>query len=121
MQAYCHCTDCREFSGNPFFGAALFPAGKFRILKGSDKLRSVNRSGRTERLFCSKCSSLMLVKLAGIPFESVPGARLRGEIPFTPTIHVNYTSKVISIKDSLPKFKAFPSGPNPSPEELCED
>jgi len=49
----------------------------------------------------------------------VPAGSVKG-LKYTPTVHVHYGEKVMSVRDGLPKFKDFPKEFGGSGEMLAE-
>jgi len=43
-----------------------------------------------------------------------------GNLPFNPTVHLNYSETVLPIKDGLPKLKDFPASIGGSGETMPE-
>jgi hypothetical protein len=56
---YCHCEDCRRYTGGAFNIGVRFDAAKFRVISGDPKgFTKLGDSGRElTRHFCSECGS----------------------------------------------------------------
>lgn len=54
---YCHCTDCRRFSGSASSAMAGIPTDEFRVLKGIDAIKRYVKSENTVLAFCCHCGS----------------------------------------------------------------
>ena len=105
---YCHCESCRRWVGAPVHGGCLFHAGKVRVLEGTEKLALFKRSENSgsHRKFCQSCGSALFNDHPGIELTDVMAVSIRGLV-FEPKLHTNYTEKIISIYDGLPKYKDF--------------
>ena len=89
--------------------------GGVKVVKGADQLTLYKRTEASHRQFCKQCGSPVLVEHPTLGMIDVPAFRVEG-LDFEPVSHVNYSEKVISMKDGVPKFKGF-GGPG---EELPE-
>src|SRR5579859_174594 len=54
---YCHCSDCRRFSGSAFSAMGGAPLAELRILKGADQIGRYAKSEQTVLCFCRACGS----------------------------------------------------------------
>ena len=121
VQCYCHCNNCRSFSGTPVNTPVLWPLNKVRFVKGEDKLRHYSNTGHAEagRYSCGVCNGLVGVNLfeAGL-FDIFAG--LVSDLTFTPTLHINYENAVLRVKDGLPKLKDMPKDFGGSGETVPE-
>lgn len=104
---YCHCSDCRRFSGSAFSAYGGIAAALFRIERGADRITRYRKSAETELAFCSICgSSLYAVK----PTREMIHLRL-GTLDQTPSLPTQTHSFVDSkaewfgIGDTLPQFR----------------
>jgi hypothetical protein len=107
VQAYCHCESCRSWLGAPVHAASLWPTPNVRVVKGSDNLGMYKRTDSSHRQFCKSCGAPVLVGHPAMGLTDIPAGSVRG-LRYTPTVHVNYGEKVLSVHDGLPKFKDFP-------------
>jgi len=115
VMAFCHCESCRGWLGAPVHAASLWPIANVKVVKGADQLTLYKRTEASHRQFCKQCGSPVLVEHPTLGMIDVPAFRVEG-LEFKPVSHVNYSEKVISMKDGVPKFKGF-GGPG---EELPE-
>jgi hypothetical protein len=116
---YCHCSSCRSYSGSPFNAYTLWKAENVRVTKGAELLGAFNKSGFSNRRFCSRCGGHVLVEHPGMGMTDVYAAMLPG-VPFKPAVHLNYAEKVFAVKDGLSKLKDFPASAGGSGEAVPE-
>jgi hypothetical protein len=116
---YCHCADCRAYSGAPLVAFSLWPADAVRITLGAELVGRVNKRGFSERQFCTRCGGHLLAEHPGWSFTDVPAGRLP-TLDFRPTVHLNYASTVLPMKDGLPKLRDFPVEAGGSGETIPE-
>jgi hypothetical protein len=107
VQVYCHCSSCRGWLGAPIHAATLWPTASVRVVKGADNLGLIKRTEASHRQFCKSCGAPVLVGHPGMGMIDIPAVSVVG-LKYTPTVHVNYGEKVMSVRDGLPKFKDFP-------------
>jgi hypothetical protein len=119
VQAYCHCVSCRSWLSAPIHAAALWPAQNVKVVKGADNLGVYKKTEASHRQFCKTCGAGVLVGHPGMGMTDVPAGTVVG-LTFTPTVHVNYGEKVMTVRDGLPKFKDFPKEFGGSGEMLPE-
>ena len=105
---YCHCSSCRSYSGAPLMAFILFKEGDVRIAHGAEHVGRFNKSGPSERRFCTKCGGHLMTFHPDFGFADVHAAVLPA-IPFEPSIHLNYAETVLPVRDGLPKLKDFPT------------
>jgi hypothetical protein len=116
---YCHCADCRAYSGAPVANFTLWKAGAVRVTKGAEFLGRFNKGGFSERQFCVRCGGHVLVDHPGFGFTDVAAGRLP-TVDFRPTVHLNYASAVLPIRDGLPKLRDFPATAGGSGDSVPE-
>lgn len=119
VMAFCHCESCRGWLNAPVHAATLWPKASVKITRGADDLGLWARTEASQRRFCRKCGTAVLVDHPAIGMVDVPAVGLRG-LDYRPTLHVHYGEKVMSVKDGLPKFKDFPADFGGSGETLAE-
>lgn len=116
---YCHCQSCRAYSGGPFNAFTLWQAEDVRVTKGADLIGHINKTGMSDRQFCTKCGGHIMI---GHPTLGMTDVR-PGVIPtlaFAPTVHLNYAETVLPMKDGLPKLRDFPAEIGGSGEVMPE-
>ena len=119
VSAYCHCNDCRAWFGAPVNAAALWPTSSVKVVKGADNLGMYKRTENSHRQFCKSCGAPVMVGHPGMGMIDIPSSSVAGLV-YQPTVHVNYVSKVLAVRDGLPKFKDFPKEFGGSGEMLPE-
>jgi hypothetical protein len=107
VQAMCHCNSCRGWLSAPVHAAALWPTPSVKVTKGADNLGMFKRTENSHRQFCKSCGAAVLIGHPGMGMTDIPAGSVQG-LNYTPTVHVHYGEKVLSIRDGLPKFKDFP-------------
>ena len=115
---YCHCDQCRRYSGAPIAGFTLWKAEDVKVTKGADLLGHYQSSEISDRRFCTKCGSHVMIDHPTLGLTDIR-APLSGVV-FKPTVHLNYEEAVLPIKDGLPKLRDFPKAIGGSGETLPE-
>jgi len=108
---YCHCTQCRKFSGSALsaFGGVNRPA--FSIIEGADLLGSYDKTVATRMRFCTRCGSSMFTEKL---LNNMIHLRL-GTLDTDPSVwlqfhvHVASTPPWSSICDGLPCVDGDPT------------
>ncbi len=102
-------------------GGCLFRSDQLHILQGAEMLTLYKRTKNTGSLrkFCSDCGSAMFNEHPGIKMTDVMAATI-ADLEFKPKLHTNYSEKIISIRDGLPKYKDFDPAVGGSGETLPE-
>ena len=107
---YCHCTNCRKFSGTAFAAWGLARTDQFRVTSSADNVTKYD-SGGGLRVFCATCGSPLWYEPAGLAqFRGIPLGAIDGGDVATPAMHVWTKSKVdwITIGDDLPQHPTHP-------------
>ena len=117
--SYCHCGDCRSYSGAPLAVFALFKAEHVRVIEGEALLGGINRIGMSPRRFCTQCGGHLMTGHPGLGFTDVHAEKLPS-LAFRPSVHLNYAEAVLRIKDGVPKLKDFPAHAGGSGTEVAE-
>jgi hypothetical protein len=116
---YCHCHNCRRYSGMPVMAFTWWKAENVSIITGEQFLGKFKTSDITERRYCTKCGGAVLGEHASHGLVDVP-AGILPTLAFKPTVHFNYEDTVLPMKDGLPKLKDFPAAVGGSGETLPE-
>jgi hypothetical protein len=116
---YCHCQDCRAWSAGPVNAFTLWKRNEVTFTQGKEFVTTYLKTDASHRKSCSKCSGHILTDHPGGDFTDVYAAILP-TLSFEPALHVHYESKVLPIKDGLPKMKDVPSEMGGSGETLPE-
>ena len=107
VMAYCHCDSCRSWLGAPLHAASLWATEGVNIIEGSQLVAMYKRTEDSLRHFCTACGCPVLIRHPKLGMTDVPAGNIEG-LDFEPSIHVNYSERVVSIKDGLPKFAGMP-------------
>jgi hypothetical protein len=116
---FCHCENCRRYSGAPIAGFTLFKSENVKVTKGSDFLGRYKSTDMSDRRFCTKCGSHVIVDHPTLGLVDIRGA-LPPTLAFKPTVHLNYSETILPIKDGLPKLRDFPAAIGGSGEAMPE-
>ena len=115
---YCHCANCRRYSGAPLGAFTLWKQEQVRVTKGEEFLAHFKSSDISDRRYCTQCGSHIIVDHPALGLTDI-----RAVLPslvFKPTVHLNYEETVLPIKDGLPKLRDFPSAIGGSGERFPE-
>ncbi len=105
---FCHCSECRKFSGSAFSAMGGVTAASFRVLKGHESIAHYNKSKDTVLGFCRACGSSLYAQK---PQKGMVHLRL-GTLDEAPSVKPQFHSYVGSkvpwhhIGDDLPQFEA---------------
>jgi len=116
---YCHCSSCRFYSGAPVSTFILWKAANVRVINGADLLGGFNKTGMSDRKFCTKCGGHVMSDHPSLGFIDVYAGVLP-DIAFKPVVHLNYAEAVLPMKDGLPKLRDFPSEVGGSGEVMSQ-
>ena len=118
-QGFCHCGDCRHWSGAPVTSYALWPEDAVRITAGEAHVVGYSKSGQAERKHCGHCGGALLTVIAGAGLADVYPPLLTG-FRFQPQAHVHYGVRIVDMADGLPKFKDMPAEARGSGEMVAD-
>ncbi|SRR5581483_4290361 len=116
---YCHCANCRKYSGAPVNAFALWKIDNVKVTRGADSLGHFQSSEISDRRFCTKCGADVMIDHPKLGLIDVRSG-LPPTITFKPSVHVNYEEAILRIKDGLPKLKDFPKEIGGSGETMPE-
>lgn len=105
---YCHCDSCRRYNGAPVAAYTLWKEEDVAVTRGAELLGGINRTGMSDRRFCTRCGGHLMTLHPGMGFTDVAAAALPG-LAFRPSVHLNYAEAVLPIRDGLPKLRDFPA------------
>ena len=105
---YCHCSSCRSWSAGPVNAFTLWKPENVKVTQGSQHIGRFNKSGGSDRQWCTKCGGHVMTGHPGLGLTDVYAATVPS-VAFKPGVHVNYAETVLPIKDGLPKLKDFPA------------
>jgi hypothetical protein len=86
----------------------LWKPENVRVLRGREAIGHFNKTGMSDRQFCTKCGGHLLTHHPGFGLTDVYAAVIPG-LAFKPTVHLNYAETVLPMKDGLPKLRDFPT------------
>lgn len=104
---YCHCSDCRRFSGSAFSAFGGIDAARFELVRGADHVTHYAKSAATVLGFCAICGSSLYAQK---PLRQMIHLRL-GTLDQTPSLHpqahsfVGSRAEWFAICDGLPQFE----------------
>ena len=107
---YCHCTSCRQWSGDPIHAWTIWPINNVRVVAGESKLGTFQKTpdSLSHRQFCQQCGGYLMIHHPDLGvYDVFPG--VLSDFVFEPAIHINCAEWVMESKDELPKFKDFPA------------
>ena len=105
---YCHCSQCRKFSGAAFSAFLGVKAADIEIVAGDAALFGCHWKSATTRMrFCQDCGSSLYVEKLQQGVVHVRMGTLDGHSPVAPMAHVFVGSKApwFEITDKLPQFE----------------
>jgi len=107
---YCHCGECRKFSGSACSANAGVEEGDFRIEKGFEEIKVYKKTEASILNFCSQCGSSLYVQKPQWGRVHVRMGTLLDEPTIRPTSHYFVGSKAEweIINDDLPHYVAAP-------------
>ena len=119
QMGYCHCSSCRSYSGAPVSAFTLWKKDSVRVTTGAEVLGGFNKTGFSDRRFCTRCGGHVMVDHPTLGLSDVHAATIP-TVAFRPTLHLNYAETVLPIRDGLPKLKDFPAEVGGSGETMPE-
>ncbi len=105
---YCHCRSCRSWSAAPVNAFSLWKPQAVRVVSGSEHIATFQKTGMSERQYCSKCGGHLMTNHPPLSLIDVYTATIP-TLRFAPGVHVNYAEAVLPMRDGLPKLKDFPA------------
>jgi hypothetical protein len=85
----------------------------------ADLLGRVNKTGMSDRQFCTNCGGHLMTAHPALGLTDVCPAAIPG-VAFEPTVHLNYAEAVLPIRDGLAKLRDFPTHAGGSGETVPE-
>jgi hypothetical protein len=105
---HCHCGMCRKIHGAAFATYAPVPRRRFRVVSGSDTMRSYRSSERVTREFCVTCGCPLLWSTdAFADWVAIPLGALDDDPGGKPEAHIFVANRAswFEIADSLPQHE----------------
>ncbi|GEM_PF-484070 len=110
--ACCHCRECRKASGAEFATNASIASSNFRLLSGQALLREFESSPGQARVFCGKCGSPIMKRIADKPdILRLRLGCLDSPLEQKPRARVFLSEKLLfsEISDEIPCFDTIPA------------
>lgn len=104
---YCHCKSCRHWIAGPLNSLILWKTDALTVTKGKHLIGISDKTRISCRKFCMRCGGHIFsdhppMGLVDVYASVIPALKFR------PAVHVNYSQKVLTVNDGLPKMKDFP-------------
>jgi hypothetical protein len=119
VMGYCHCRSCRSWSGGPVNAFSLWKPDTVKITKGAEHVATFAKTEGSLRKYCTECGGHLMTDHPTLGLTDVFSATLP-TLEFKPGVHVNYSERVLGMKDGLPKLKDFPKEFGGSGEMVAE-
>lgn len=107
---YCHCSECRKWSGSAFASGGMVAADALTVTAGAGLLARYRKSPATELVFCSRCGSSLFSRKLQLD-RCVVRLGILDEAPTRkPDMHIYCASKApwFEIADGLAQFDRLP-------------
>lgn len=105
--SYCHCTRCQRRTGTAASASARVRESAFRIVRGSEQIRSWKPADGAGKFFCGVCGSALYSQVPGAGVVGVRLGLLDADPGIRPTFR-QYTAYAASWEpipdDGLPRF-----------------
>ena len=110
VMGFCHCENCRKFTGSAFSAGGRIAAQSFRWVEGEEWVQRYESSPGIHRCFCRHCGSSLVSMPDGMPHVGVYSGTLDADPEIHPALHLFVKSKApwFEITDDLPRFDTFP-------------
>ena len=114
---YCHCSQCRKFSGSELSAFGGLAASDISIVQGAELLGSYDKTSATRMRFCTRCGSSMFTEKPLTNMVHLRLGTLDTELSVWPQCHVHV--------DSMPRWSTICDGlpcvvGDPTPQEANE-
>ncbi len=119
VMGYCHCRSCRSWSGGPVNAFSLWSPDAVAVTKGAEHVATFAKTPMSERQYCRLCGGHLMTRHPPLTMVDVFAATIP-DLPFTPSVHLNYSETVLPMRDGLPKLKDFPAEIGGSGETVPE-
>ena len=97
----------------------LWKEENVKVTRGTEFLGRFNRTGFSDRQFCTRCGGHIMTHHPGFGFTDVYAAIIPS-VAFTPSVHLNYAERVLPMRDGLAKLRDFPTEAGGSGEVMPE-
>ena len=116
---YCHGNSCRSWSGGPVNAFSLWKPASVKVTEGAAHIATYAKTAMSERKYCTQCGGHLMTNHPTLDLVDVFAATIP-TLVFKPGVHVNYSERVLGMKDGLPKLKDFPKEFGGSGETMAE-
>lgn len=116
---YCHCESCRRWAAAPVDAFTLWKPEAVRITRGADNIATYNKTPQSYRKFCRTCGGHVFTEQPELGLLHVYAAVIP-DLPFKPSVHVNYREAVLRLHDGVPKLRDLPAEMGGSGESLAD-
>ena len=108
---YCHCSECRRFSGSAFSVAGGISREKLIVTNGEEHIKYYRKRGVANLAFCEMCGSSLFSDNFKRGLIHIRYGALNEEPSLKPQAHMHVASMLpwYEITDDLPQFKTIPS------------
>lgn len=115
---YCHCSECRKFSGSAFSATIGVRLTDLRVDDAGDYLGTYRKTEMSAMKFCRNCGSSLFVEKTGYGLVHLRMGTLDSDTPMKPQAHVHVSSKApwYDIPDD-----GLPKCPEEAPSSLAPD
>lgn len=106
---FCHCADCRRFSGSASSAMAGIPSDEFRFTAGLDAVKQYVKTENTTLAFCGTCGSSLYAAKNQRGMIHLRLGTLNEAPSLRPQFHSYVASKAdwdSSLGDGLPQYPA---------------
>ncbi|EMP56952.1 glutathione-dependent formaldehyde-activating GFA [Marinobacter santoriniensis NKSG1] len=113
LQLVCHCTDCREATGQPFTEVAFFAPGSYRVHGESQTEQMAGGTGLGKVYHsCAECGSPLYATVNAVGGSAGVIASRLESFKFRPALHVWTSEKLSETKLPLFAIKFSEAPPN---------
>jgi hypothetical protein len=108
---YCHCSECRRWTGAPFSATAGVKVDDFQLLSGESLLTQFKKGENSLAHFCKMCSSIVYGEVPEYGMNFVFLGCLAEAPSLKPQWHIYTGSKAewYEINDDLPQYVEEPN------------
>ena len=110
---FCHCSDCRRFSGSAFSAYGGIDKKLFTLIRGKERIGRYAKNLDSIMCFCKNCGSSLFVDKPRAAMIHLRLGVLNEAPSLKPQSHICTESKVQwhQIGDDLPQYSKLPSRP----------
>lgn len=107
---YCHCSECRRFSGSLFSVQGGIDCHQLTIERGAERIGRYQKTGQSTMGFCEACGSSLFVEKPQWGKVHIRYGVLDPMPSLKPQAHLFVASKVpwYEIVDGLPQYQTAP-------------